>query len=119
MCSSIHAISGRAGNCFFIASIVAFNFDGEVLTSRQVDDLVEHCSALAYLSKEQNTLHIRVARDIDGNILVDGINQTYSIGKDGWSKISACRLCAILIHFERDLKAIAWIIRISKQPYRP
>jgi hypothetical protein len=51
----------------------AYEEVGEVLTERAIEALVEHFSALAYLNKDPRTLHLRVARDSGGDILIDGI----------------------------------------------
>jgi energy-coupling factor transporter ATP-binding protein EcfA2 len=65
-----------------------FESAGEILSSRKIDALIEHFSALAYLSKNERTLHVRVAKDIASDFLVDGLNETYRINAAGWRPIA-------------------------------
>ncbi|MBK9321384.1 MAG: hypothetical protein IPM97_00240 [Bdellovibrionaceae bacterium] len=65
----------------------AYESEGQILSPRTIDALIEHCSTLAHLSRESRTLHLRVAKDEPGNILVDGINATYRINANGWEAI--------------------------------
>lgn len=62
----------------------AYASAGEILTETKIDTLVEHCSALAHLSNDERTLHLRVARGLSGDILIDGLSETYLINSNGW-----------------------------------